>query len=638
MVADTTPALVYDDAGRLKLLWLRGGDLVMLRENSRDDSWDVADAQLVRADSDAGGFHALSLSRSPEGHLALVWQGVNGDMVDLAYSVYDADAGRWGADQHLTTDDALETALAPAFDADGVLHLAYRKTATEYVTRTVTLGSGETFTVTNAPQPGRSDLYVLAHTIGRDLTVRDLTMTPADPAAGEAVTLTAQVHNVGDLETGPVAVRFDADATPIVTVTAAPTLTAGTSLTVSVPWTAPAPLDAPVTLRAVVDPADVITETFEDNNTVETVAFQPRLVADYAARAVAPDAVTYTLGFHNAGSLPAEPPITVTLRADDPAGAVLGAAVITDAVAAGEVASATLAITDTGVLVGRDDGWLAAGDPTPDRANAWPISLALGPDLTLPGFGEAATVYVHVENRGPLTATGAALTVWQDVTAASLAYTDTFVHDGDVVYSATLPTLAPGAAITVGLGLPPDYAAELWALADPHNALTEIDETNNLAIRGEPSAALCVAPTSVAIAGPTRGYTDTAYSFTATVVPTDATPPLAFVWTPPPQPGSVLLPAGSVVTYTWGAPGAISSPSRPPAAMWRSPPRTPSRSKRQPPSPSTCPWCCGTMRRSSFRRTRATSSATAAKAAPASRRKPPARRSSTPWTWPRRAT
>ncbi|MBN1178022.1 MAG: hypothetical protein JXD18_02345, partial [Anaerolineae bacterium] len=380
-VSDTTPAFVYDDAGRLNLIWLRDGDLVML-----DDSLDIADAQLVRANSEAGGFQALSLNRSPEGHLALVWQAFNETTTDLAYSIYDAAAGRWGVDQHLTTDDALETALAPAFGADGTLHLAYRKTETEYVTRTVTLGSGETFTVTNAPQPGRSDLYVLAHTIGRDLTANDLTMSSADPAAGEAVTLTVQVHNVGDLEAGPVEVRFDAGATSILTVTAAPTLTAGTSLTVSVPWTAPAPLDAPVTLRAVVDPADVITETFEDNNAVEMNAFRARLVADYAVRTVTPDAVTYTLGFHNAGSLPAEPPITVTLRAGDPAGAVLDAAVITDAVAAGEIASATLVITDTGLLAGLDDGWMAAGDPAPDRSNAWPVSLALGPDLTLPGF------------------------------------------------------------------------------------------------------------------------------------------------------------------------------------------------------------------------------------------------------------
>lgn len=554
-VADTTPTLVYDDAGRLTLLWLRGGDLMMLRENSRDDSLDVADAQLVRADSGAGGFHALSLSRSPEGHLALVWQGLQGDRVDLAYSVYDADAGRWGADQHLMADDALETALAPAFDADGVLHLAYRKTATEYVTRTVTLSSGETFTVTNVPQPGRSDLYVLTHTIGRDLTVSDLTMTPPDPAAGETVTLTVQVHNAGDLETGPVVVRFDAGATAILTVTAAPTLTAGTSISVSVPWNAPTTLTAPVTLRAVVDPADAITETFEDNNTAETTVFRSHLVADYAVRAIAPEAVTYTLGFHNAGSLPAAPPITVTLRADDPAGTVLGAALITDAIAAGEAASATLVITDTGVLAGRVDGWMAAGDPAPDRANAWPIALTLGPDLAVPGFGEAATVYVHVENRGTLTATGAALTVWRDVDAASLGYTDTLVHDGDVVYSATLPALAPGAAITVDLGLAPDAAVELWALADPHNVVDEIDETNNLAIRGAPSAASCIPPTSVAISGPTRGYTDTAYSFSAAVIPTDATSPLAFVWTPPPRPGSVMLPEGTVVTYTWDAPG-----------------------------------------------------------------------------------
>jgi len=549
-IADTTPALVYDDLGRPKLLWLRGDNLVML-----DDSWDVADAQLVRADSASGGFHALSLSRSPDGHLALVWQALNENTTDLAYSVYDADAGRWGADQHLMHDDALETALAPAFGADGTLHLAYRKTTTDYITRTVTLGSGKTFTVTDVPQPGQSDLYVLAHRIGRDLTVSDLTLTPADPSAGDPVTLTVQVHNVGDLEAGPVVVRFDMETTPIITVAAAPTLTAGTSLTVSVPWHAPAPLDAPLTLRVVADPADIIAETFEDNNTVETGAFQPRLVADYAARVVEPTIVTYTLGFHNAGSSPATPPLVVTLRADDPGGPVLGAAVVTDTVAAREMACATVVITDTSVLAGLDDGWLVVGDPASDRANAWPISLALGPDLTLPGFSEAATVYVHVENRGPFTATGAALTVWRDVDAPSLAYTDTLVHDGDVVYSATLPALAPGATITVDLGFPADEAAELWALADPHNTVEESDEANNLAIRGKPSDALCYPPTGVVISGPTTGYTDTAYTFTASVIPVDATPPLAYVWTPAPQ-STLLSPGRSIVTYTWDMPGS----------------------------------------------------------------------------------
>ncbi len=553
-ITDTTPSLVYDDAGRLQLLWLRGGDLMML-----DDSWDVADARIVRADSGAGGFHALSLSRSPDGHLALLWQGINGNTTDLAYTVYDADAGRWGVDQHLMADDALETALSLAFGADGTLHLAYRKTATEYVTRTVTLGSGENFTVTNVPQPGASALYFLSHRIGRDLTVSDLAVTPADPTAGDPVTLTARVHNVGDLEAGPVVVRFDVGATPIVTVTAAPTLTAGLSLTVAAAWTAPSPLTAPHTLRAVVDPAGVITETFEDNNAAEAVVFSPRLVADDAARLVDSEAATYTLSFHNAGSSPADAPITVTLRAGDPDGMVLGAAVVTTEVAAGAPASATVVVTDLDALSGLSEGWLVVGAPTPGRQNGWPVSLALGPDLTVTGFEADAddeALYVRVENGGPITAAGAALTVWRDVDAASLAYTDTLVRDGTIVYSDALPLLAPGAAVTVGLGLPPDYAAELWALADSHNVLTEIDETNNLAIRGAPSSALCVAPTGVSISGSTDGYTDTWYTFAATVVPTDVTPPLTYVWTPTPRPGSLLLPEGSVVTYTWDAPGS----------------------------------------------------------------------------------
>jgi parallel beta-helix repeat protein len=61
--------------------------------------------------------------------------------------------------------------------------------------------------------------------------------------------------------------------------------------------------------------------------------------------------------------------------------------------------------------------------------------------------------------------------------------------------------------------------------------------------------------TGVSIDGPTTGYTDTLYAFTAAVVPTDATEPVSYTWTPTPAPGSLLLPKGSVVTYTWDLPG-----------------------------------------------------------------------------------
>jgi len=65
---------------------------------------------------------------------------------------------------------------------------------------------------------------------------------------------------------------------------------------------------------------------------------------------------------------------------------------------------------------------------------------------------------------------------------------------------------------------------------------------------------VCHPLNSVTIAGPTSGYTGTAYGFTAAVMPVNATAPITYIWTPQPD-GSLLLPGRSVVTYTWTTTG-----------------------------------------------------------------------------------
>jgi CSLREA domain-containing protein len=65
---------------------------------------------------------------------------------------------------------------------------------------------------------------------------------------------------------------------------------------------------------------------------------------------------------------------------------------------------------------------------------------------------------------------------------------------------------------------------------------------------------LLVPLANVTIAGPTHGVTGTAYVFTATVDPPTVTLPV-YTWSPPPMPGSLILPGQSVVTYTWDALG-----------------------------------------------------------------------------------
>ncbi len=520
-ITDTTPALIYDAAGGLKLLWLRGTDLVML-----DSSLNIADVQHVRADSTASGFQDLRLSRSPAGHLALAWQEMYADGADLAYSVYDASSGRWGMDQPFMHDAALETAFAPAFTDDGTLYLAYRKSVTEYVTDTVEVSPTLSMTVTNMPQLGRSDLYLLNHTVGRDLTISDLTVTPAYPAAGEAVTLTAQVHNVGDLETGPIDVRFDDGADAIITVTVAPTLTAGTWVTTTTTWSAPDPLTSPHTLRATVDPGDTIVETFKDNNTVEAMVFGARLVAETAQRYDDTETLTYTLTLRNAGSTSAEAPITVTLRADTPDGTVLSSTTLTTHINAGAWTSASVVIPDVSLLQGLNDGWMVAGTPQTDRDNAWPVSLQVLPDLIVSGIQEKPPT-VQVANVGALAASGVDLAVWRDVTAASLGYTDTLVHDGTIIFSDTLGDLAPGQTIAVQLNLPSGEMPELWAQVDPQHAIQEGNEANNLKIRGitaiDPAPHLYVTTPSTATVGALT-------TLTATVGPPTITLPMTYTW------------------------------------------------------------------------------------------------------------
>jgi uncharacterized repeat protein (TIGR01451 family) len=58
--------------------------------------------------------------------------------------------------------------------------------------------------------------------------------------------------------------------------------------------------------------------------------------------------------------------------------------------------------------------------------------------------------------------------------------------------------------------------------------------------------------TGVTIDGPTSGYVNTPYTFTARVTPTTATLPIAYTWSPTPALGQGF----AVVTYTWSTTGA----------------------------------------------------------------------------------
>lgn len=472
-ITDTTPALAYDSAGRLHLLWLRGGDLVWL-----EDSWNLGDVQTVRSASTEGGFLGFTLSRAPNGNLALVWQAMDDDGDNLSYAIYDAASDTWGADNTLTGGADVEADHAPAFGSDGTLYAAYRLVTTEFVTRTFTISPTQTFTVTHIPQAGQSDLMFLAHTVGRDLTFEGLTITPTNPAVGQVVTLTAVLRNAGDLAVVSPQVAFYDGTSQIGSTQTLSTLAAGYTTTVSTTWTIPSPAAAH-TLKAVADPAGLVAETDETNNEVSLQTTLPDLTVDLLYTDYSTTTITATARIANGGVLAASAPFTVAFRAADPlTGTLLGTVPVTSDLAAGGQVTVTLALTDPLSLAGLGAQLWAIADSGGDVNEAdetnntdYALLPAL-PDLTLTAGDVAGDgpVVVTVRNAGVVTATAPVLAVRQGGLT------------GTLVYSETLSTLGPGASVTATISLQPG-AFVLWVEADPDNLIAESNEGNNLAVR-----------------------------------------------------------------------------------------------------------------------------------------------------------
>ncbi len=472
-IADTTPALAYDAAGRLHLLWLRGDNLVWL-----EDSWNTADLQTVRSASTEGGFLGFTLSRAPNGNLAAVWQGMGDEGADLTYAIYDAASDTWSADNTLTGGPDVEADHSPAFGSDGTLYAAYRLVTTEFVTRTFTVSPTHAFTVTHIPQAGQSDLIFLTHTVGRDLTFDSLTITPTNPAAGQAVTLTAVLRNGGDLAVVNPQVAFYDGTSQIGSTQTLSTLAAGYTVTVSTTWTLPSPAAAH-TLKAVADPAGQVTETDETNNEIALQTTLPDLQVALLTTGYDTATITVTARLLNDGVLTATAPFTVAFRAADPlTGTLLGTAPVTGDLAAGAEVTVTLALTDPLSLAGLGAKLWAIADSDDAVAEAdegnntdYALLPAL-PDLTLTAadIQGSGPLTVTVHNAGVVTATSPLLMVRDGGLT------------GTLVYSGTLGDIGPGAsrAVTLTMG---GGQVELWAQADPDNLIAESSEGNNLAVR-----------------------------------------------------------------------------------------------------------------------------------------------------------
>jgi RHS repeat-associated protein len=137
-------------------------------------------------------------------------------------------------------------------------------------------------------------------------------------------------------------------------------------------------------------------------------------------------------------------------------------------------------------------------------------------------------------------------------------YTDTLYG-----FTAVITPVGATAPITYTWSPEPDTgqgmasASYEWASAGVYtitltveNCGGPVSDTHTVAIESPPP--VCPHPLeSVAIDGPTDGYTDTLYAFTAVITPADATAPIALTWSPEPDTGQGMTSA----SYEWASTG-----------------------------------------------------------------------------------
>lgn len=205
-VSDQNPAVAYDADGVRHLFWVRNGELMWLR-----DSFNPADAQVIRSQSTAAGILDYRIVHDAAGNLAITWPAPSMAGTNTAYLIYDEVAGRWGQDLVLQNDFAIEGFTETAFAPDGSLHLVYAKTQISF--DTVEIGEApNTTTVSQVAVPGETDLAHFQHVLGVDAAAEAIAFNPTNVQQGDDYALSAVVRNAGDFFLPAVDVQvFDND-------------------------------------------------------------------------------------------------------------------------------------------------------------------------------------------------------------------------------------------------------------------------------------------------------------------------------------------------------------------------------------------------------------------------------------------
>ena len=480
----TRPQLVYRQ-GQPYLAWLAGQTLALqslsnlslhdLRASALEQAQDVTLQSNLQVDQ-------FSLLQDATGNLLAVFTGQQGQQRDLYLAYHDAALGLWGQPQRLTDDRPSESYPAAGLDSSQRLRMAFSRTEILTQTLTTTLpGTTQVVTYT-MPVDGQTDLATLSHGLRADLAAESLAVSTQYPAPGSSVIVTATLANRGDLPLQNISFAFQADGVAFSNPTVPGPLAAGQVVTLTASTLPPA-TGGVRTLSAVADAAHTIAEIDESNNVVSLAAFGPDLALEQLSPEQQGSQLELRAVVRNLG--PARSPASrLALYQTSLSGTPLLSEPL-PALAAGEAVTLTLS-WDLGALPAGEYELLAAANPDQvdfaERVtdnNQLGFSLRLGPDLaiapetvwTTPLAGAQVQVMVLVQNLGNTAAPQSALAFYRrgDLDAGSLAYT------------AGVPILEAGQAVTVTAELGGPFACGLYILADPAQEVDEITRGNNLA-------------------------------------------------------------------------------------------------------------------------------------------------------------
>jgi len=315
-VQDTKPQALYDSRGELLVAWYQGSNIVM-----RAGDLNLANAATVVALNGGSSSKDFRLITGPLGQISMVWQAraADGTGPDTFLANYDTTLNVWSYPlQLLSESNHMQRAFNGAYANDGALLLAYNSVAVIPGSATVLARSGQV------------DLMLLNYRIEGDLAITDSDLSLSTNAVpGQPVTISARVHNIGELAAANVAVAFydgdpSAGGIPIGSPQTIPgILPAGTNATVSATWNVPASTTSHI-LYVVVDPTLAQPDRNLANNTASLSALAPDLQVDRITVAqLTVTNATITATIINAGTIPTPSPVNVTFRRGTPDGTVL---------------------------------------------------------------------------------------------------------------------------------------------------------------------------------------------------------------------------------------------------------------------------------------------------------------------------